>query len=182
METTTKQLMKTEVAQKTKVQKQNVGNSGEYYIASRLSEKDFTVTITLGRAERYDILALSPKSKLVKISVKTTQLHDLNNFPLSVKDEDGHSEDFFYAFVKLNGFDKEPDFWIIPSKRVCFVVKSYYQKWMETSDRKGNKHRGSNIRLLDLLNLENREVIKKFYPASWCEEVKGYYKNLEQLL
>jgi hypothetical protein len=41
-------------------QKQNVGNAGEYYIASRLSAFNFIATITLGRAEKYDILALSP--------------------------------------------------------------------------------------------------------------------------
>jgi hypothetical protein len=56
------------------IQKQNVGNAGEYYIAARLSALNFTVTITLGRAERYDILALHPDGKVYKISVKTTQL------------------------------------------------------------------------------------------------------------
>ena len=165
-----------------KVQKQNVGNAGEYYIAARLSALDFTATLTLGRAEKYDILALSPKVKIIKISVKTTQLNKLNNFPLSVKDESGYSKDFFYAFVKLNGFNKEPDFWIIPSERVCFVLGSYYRKWMSTTNKNGEKHKGSNIRLLDLLNLESRDVIKKFYPKNWSEEVKKYYKNLEQLV
>ncbi|MFA6397763.1 MAG: hypothetical protein WDK96_02880 [Candidatus Paceibacterota bacterium] len=174
--------MKTKLKQKNKIQKQNVGNAGEYYIASRLSEKDFTVTITLGRAEKYDILALGPKGKLVKLSVKTTQLKDLNNFPLSEKDEKGQSNDFFYAFVKLNNFEKEPDFWIIPSNRVCYVLKLVHKKWLKTLDKKGNKHTDSSIRLLDLLHLESREVIKRFYPKDWQNEVKKYYKNLNQLL
>ena len=39
--------------QNNKVQKQNVGNAGEYYIAARLSALNFTATITLGRAEKY---------------------------------------------------------------------------------------------------------------------------------
>ena len=93
--------------EKTQIlQKQNVGNAGEYFIASRLSALDYTVTITLGRAERYDILALSPKGKLIKISVKTTQLENSKRFPLSQKDEEGGSDDFYYAFVKLNNFEK----------------------------------------------------------------------------
>ena len=46
--------------QGSKVQKQNVGNAGEYYIAARLSVLNFVTTITLGRAEKYDKLALSP--------------------------------------------------------------------------------------------------------------------------
>jgi len=164
-----------------KCQKQNVGNAGEYYIASRLSALNFTATITLGRAEKYDILALSPKGKLKKLSVKTTQLNDLRNFPLSIKDESGQSEDFFYAFVKLNSFKKEPDFWVIPSKVVCSVLKSTNIKWMKTLDRKGKKHKGSSIRLLDLLHLK-RDLINKFYPKDWNKQVKKYYKNLKQLL
>src|SRR3989338_3445613 len=98
-----------------KAQKQNVGNAGEYYIAARLSALNFTATITLGRAEKYDILALSPSGRLVKISVKATQVENASGFPLSVKDETCQADDFYYAFVKLNNFTKEPDFWIIPS-------------------------------------------------------------------
>jgi hypothetical protein len=93
-----------------RLQKQNVGNSGEYYIASRFSALDYTVTITLGRAERYDILALSPKGKLVKVSVKTTQIENAVKFPLSAKDESGESDDFYYAFVKLFNFKKRTRF------------------------------------------------------------------------
>lgn len=112
---------------KNKLQKQNVGNAGEYYIASRLSALDFTATLTLGRAEKYDILALSPKSKLVKISVKTTQLENSRYFPLSEKDDVGESDDFYYAFVKLFNFIKEPDFWIIPSKIVCPILRQSHE-------------------------------------------------------
>lgn len=167
---------------KMPISKQNVGNAGEYYIASRLSALDFTVTLTLGRAEKYDILALSPKGKLIKISVKTTQLERLNNFPLSKKDEIGQSKDFFYAFVKLNEFSIEPDFWIIPSEIVCPVLKSYQEKWMGRRGRNGEEHIDSSIRLLDLLNLESRRVVKEFYPKDWKEQVNKYYKNLNQLL
>ena len=51
--------------------KNNVWNAWEYYMAARLSAENFIATITLGRAERYDILAVSPKWRTVKISVKT---------------------------------------------------------------------------------------------------------------
>ena len=91
-----------------KAQKQNVGNAGEYYIAARLSALNFIVTVTLGRAEIYDILALSPKGKVFKFSVKTTQKEKTNGFPLSVKNESGQSNDFYYAFSH-HGFGKSPD-------------------------------------------------------------------------
>ncbi len=162
-----------------KIQKQNVGNAGEYYIASRLSALDYTVTITLGRAEKYDILALSPKGNLIKISVKTTQVEKAKYFPLSVKDETGESKDFYYAFVKLNGFIKEPDFWIIPSKVLCPLLRNSHKKWENTPNLKGGKHGHSDVRLLPF---EMTKGQKQYYPENWEKEIKKYHKNLKQLL
>ncbi len=47
------------------MQKQNIGNSGEYYIASRLSALDFIATITLGRAEKYERSQYKQKRKWI---------------------------------------------------------------------------------------------------------------------
>ncbi len=55
-----------------KVAKQNKGNAGEYFIAYFLSANDCIVTITLGRAEGFDLSIVNPKNKTIKISVKTT--------------------------------------------------------------------------------------------------------------
>lgn len=162
-----------------KIQKQNVGNAGEYYIASRLSALDYTVTITLGRAEKYDILALSPKGNLIKISVKTTQVEKAKDFPLSVKDENGESKDFYYAFVKLWGFKSEPDFWIVPSEILCPLLKNSHKKWTNTLNKKGGNHGHSDVRLFPF---ELTKGQKQYYPENWEEEVKKYYKNLRQLI
>jgi hypothetical protein len=156
-----------------KAQKQNVGNAGEYYIAARLSALNFVATITLGRAEKYDILALSPSGRLVKISVKATQRDNAKDFPLSNKDESGAADDFYYAFVKLNGFAKEPDFWVIPSKVVCSVVSSSHKKFLDS----GNKD--NSIRLLPIQLTRGTKLL---FPENWEEDVKKYHKNLEQLL
>ena len=161
------------------IKKQNVCNAGEYYIASRLSALDFTVTITLGRAEKYDLFALSPKERLVKISVKTTQLDNAIDFPLSAKDEGGQSDDFYYAFVKLNKFNKEPDFWIIPSEVVCPIIKESNDRWLKAVGRNNKPHVHSTVRILPI---KVRESQKMLYPELWSEEVKRYYQNLEQLL
>lgn len=162
-----------------RIQKQNVANAGEYYIASRLSALNFTATITLGRAERYDILALSPCGRLLKLSVKTTQLENAKDFPLSAKDETGQTDDFYYAFVKLNGFREEPDFWIIPSKVVCPVIKQADERWLRKPGRNNKKHKGSAMRTLPV---EVRESQKELFPENWNTEVKKYYKNLKPLI
>ena len=158
--------------------KQNIGNAGEYYIASRLSAENFIATITLGRAEKYDILAVSPSRSNIKLSVKTTQLKDAKDFPLSDKDEGGEDNDFYYAFVKLNNFEKEPDFWIIPSKVVCPLLRTSEEIWLKTPGRNNRQHNSSTLRILPV---EVRESSLKLYPKNWSNDVRQYYKNINQL-
>jgi hypothetical protein len=162
----------------SKIQKQNVGNAWEYYIAARLSALDFVTTITLGRAEKYDMLALSPKGKLIKLSVKARQKENANSFPLSCNDERGAAADFYYAFVKLNRFESEPDFWIIPSERVCPVVKESHRRWLELRGKNNKEHKDSTVRLLPIKVTTSQRPL---YPEDWEDEVKDYYKNLRQL-
>jgi len=160
------------------MEKQNIGNSGEYYIASRLSAENFTTTITLGRAEKYDILAVTPNGKTVKLSVKT-RFKKADKFPLKRGDETGGAEDFFYAFILLNEFVREPDFWIIPSKRVNEILSNDAKYWFqETPRRDGGRHNDNGFRVLWLkINKTNQ----KPYPLDWEEELKRYKENISQL-
>jgi len=165
------------IMKEQKVQKQNIGNAGEYYIASRLSAENFIATLTLGRTEKYDILALSPKGRAIRLSVKTAYKETATAFPLSAKDEDGASNDFYYAFVRLNRFKKEPDFWIIPSKVIAPIIKRSQKIWMKTPGRKGQQHKETPMRQLSVI-VPN--TWHKFYP-NWAGKIEQYYKNLKQL-
>jgi hypothetical protein len=157
--------------------KQNIGNAGEYYIASRLSAKNFTTTITLGRAEKYDILAVNPLGKTIKLSVKT-RYKKADRFPLSKKDETGNSDDFYYVFILLNEFKIEPQFWIIPSKRVNEIISRNHKDFLHKKRRDGEKHADTGIRNLWLkLNRTNWDT----YPEDWEDELKKYEKNIDQL-
>jgi len=160
------------------MQKQNIGNAGEYYIASRLSAEDFVVTITLGRAEKYDIIAVNQKGKTYKISVKTRFLENVERFPLGEKDEKYHANDFYYAFVKLNEFKKDPDFWIIPSKEVAEILCKSHRNYLDTPGKKGQQRKDSNIRNLWLTY---RQADEEAYPKNWENILKKYYKNIKQL-
>jgi hypothetical protein len=160
------------------IKKQNVGNAGEYYLAARLSALDFTVTITLGRAEKYDILALSPSGRLIKISVKTTQRPDAKSFPMSSKDETGASDDFYYAFIRFNDFSEEPDFWIVPSLEFCPILREGHQEWLDTPGKDGQKHKTTSMRQF---NVELNDNKKKTHPK-WQKVLDKNYKNLEQLI
>lgn len=161
-------------------QKNNIGNAGEYYLAARLSEHNFITTITLGRAERYDILALSPRGRSVKISVKTRQLEKAKTFILSEKDDKNASNDFFYAFVKLNEFKKEPDVWIIPSRVVCAILKKSHNKFRITRNQRGQPHKYSSVRQLPIL--VTGKQMQRYYPANWAKEMEKYLSNFKLLL
>lgn len=164
---------------KERTGKQNVGNAGEYYIAARLSAENFIVTITLGRAEKYDIIAVSPDDKTIKISVKTRLEKKEKRFPLSKKDEMYSSTDCFYAFVRLNEFRTEPDFWIIPSIRVAEVLahsSNIYFK--EKKQKNGEDHNDVGIRNLWI---ESNKTSHDLFPNNWFEELLGYSKNFDIL-
>lgn len=165
--------------QVNKIDKQNIGNAGEYYIAARLSAENFIVTITLGRAERYDILCVSPNNKSIKLSVKTSY-SKTNGFPLSVKDEKEGSDDIYYAFVILNEFKKEPEFWIIPSKRVNSILKYGSDVYYNNKTKKdGSKHIDSGLRKL---YIEVNKTSKDLLPPSWIDELASYKYNIKQLI
>ena len=160
------------------MQKQNIGNAGEYYIASRLSAENFIAPITLGRAEKYDILALNPQGRTIKLSVKTQFLETSKGFPLSERDEIGASENFYYVFIRLNEFKKEPDFWIIPSTIVSPILKSSHKKWLSILGRINQQHNDSSLRKLPII-LSRSEI--GFYPKNWENKLIQYYKHLKQL-
>lgn len=161
------------------MQKQNIGNAGEYYFAARLSALNFTVTITLGRTERYDILAVSPSGKTYKFSLKTRFISENTAFTLSEKDEEKFEDDLFYSFIRLHGFQKDPEFWLIPSKRVSEIIKNAHATWKLTPGKKGQAHNDSSVRRLPIIV---RGSDTKYYPNNWEEEVKSYYNNFDPIL
>ena len=103
-------------------------------------------------------------------------------FPLRAKDESGGSDDFYYAFVKLKPVGEEPDFWIIPSKKINEVLGNASRKYFNTlKNRKGESYNDVGIRRLDF-DLGIDIVREKLYDPGWIAELKGYYKNLDQLI
>ncbi len=117
--------------------------------------------------------------KTIKLSVKTRFLSNVDHFPLSKKDQSGCSDDFYYAFIRLNEFKKGPDFWIIPSKRVNEVIEKSRHEYFENRTRKDRKkHRDVGLRDFWVkVNKANQGLL----PDNFEEELAKYYKNIEQL-
>jgi hypothetical protein len=128
-----------------KPSRQNIGNAGEYFMAHILSSYNFVVTVTLGRNEKYDLLAVNPEGKTTKISVKT--LYDGRGFMLSEKDEKIKYYDLYYAFINLKGLKNSPDFWIVPSNVVSRYITNSHKKWLIKPNRKGGKNKNTPRRV-----------------------------------
>lgn len=147
-----------------KPSQQNIGNTGEYFVASILSKHDFITTITLGRAESYDIIAVSPKGKTVKIQVKTAWTKT-KRWILNKKHEDKIAEDFFYAFIALNEGKEFPEFWIVPSKIVASFLKKSHKNWLETPGKNGRPHQDSPMRSFSITKEFDLNEINKGYNS-----------------
>lgn len=153
-----------------KPDKNNIGNAGEYFIASILSSKGYVTTITLGRAEVYDIIAIRPDGKTIKIQVKTAWYNN-NAFRLSPKDEIEKDTEYFYAFVTLKeNKNFNWDYYIVPAKIVSKSVKEAHQYWLRSPGKNGQRHNDNSIRLF------------KSKPSKWCpkwftQELIDKYKN-----
>lgn len=150
-----------------KTDKQNIGNAGEYFAASILSAHGFTTTLTLGRAEKYDILAVTPNGKTIKIQVKTLSGNG-DQFRMSPKDGNRNEHDLFYFFVRLNELKKSPEYWIFPSKIVADYIPKNYNKWLTSLGKLGQKHNDNEMRTF-------RVKTDKYTPKNWTEFCKKYY-------
>lgn len=154
---------------------QNIGNAGEYFIASVLSGHGFTTTITLGRAEAYDIIAISPTGKTIKIQVKTSWAKT-TAWRLGEKNEDVAADDFFYAFVSLNEMKGSPEYWIVPSKIIAPYIKELHKIWLNTPGKKGQAHNDNPGRAFTIIK-------NKYTPSMFTiDELTKGHNNLRLIL
>jgi hypothetical protein len=155
---------------------QNIGNAGEYFVASILSAYGFTTTITLGRAEAYDILAISPNTKkAIKVQVKTAW-SKTTSWRLGEKCEKNASNDFFYFFVSLNDRKANPDYWVVSSKLVAKFIAERHKIWLNTPGKRIKQHTDNSGRTF---------VIKKddwFPPRFNIEDIIKGQNKINEIL
>jgi Holliday junction resolvase len=160
--------------EKNKLDNNNIGNAGEYYIASILSSKGFIATITLGRAEAYDIIAINPKGNTIKIQVKTSW-YNTNSFMLSYKDVKEKNSNDYYAFVTLKQNKETWDYFVVPADIVSKFINESHNNWLKTLGKKGQKHNDNPLRKF--------EIKPNIYSPKWFDEnfMLKYKNNIDIL-
>ncbi len=157
-----------------KISKNDVGISGEFYIAHVLAKHGFKVNVSLGRTEGFDLFVQNPNGINLVVSVKTRYSSKAIDFLLSKKAEILTDVNMFYAFVRLNAPDGIPEFWIIPSKVVAEVVKTSYKIWKDTPGKDGKPHRDTKMRTLELR-------ASPFFPEDWKKQLESFKSNIKSL-
>jgi len=122
------------------------GVSGEYFVASVLSQLGYIASLTLKNTRGIDILVSNLEaSRLVGIQVKTNQGSKLK-WILNAKDEGFVADNLFYVFVNLKGPQERPDCFIVPSPTVADHICNDHRKWLGTLGKNGQPHKDSQIR------------------------------------
>ncbi len=127
------------------------GVTGEYYVAAELSKRGHIATLTPKGAEGIDILCSNAVfTKTIAIQVKTNR----GSSPqwLMTKKAEGHnSENLFYILVNLNDNQKEPNYYIVPSKDVSKHVTETHAFYISNPAKNGKARMdGSMRKFIDL--------------------------------
>jgi len=157
-----------------KISKNDVGISGEFYMAHILAKHGFKVNVSLGRTEGFDLFVKNPNGTSITVSVKTKYSSKAKDIIMNEKHETLIDESLFYAFVRLNMPDGVPEFWIIPSNVVAEVIKTSYKIWKDTPGKGGKPHGDTNMRTLEL-------KASPLFPKDWEEQLELFKGNIESL-
>lgn len=157
-----------------KVSTNNVGIAGEHFIAYMLAKHDFKVGMTSGRTEGFDLFVQNPNGKNLVVSVKTTYSSKSKEIIMNKKAETLIDKNLFYAFVRLNMPEGEPEFWIVPSKIVADAMVNSDKVWMDKPKRDGSAHKEHPMRLFGL-------GTHRLYPDDWEEQLKYFKGNIRML-
>ena len=144
------------------------GITGAYFVAAELSRQECIATLTSRNTEGIDILASNiDGSKMVSIQVKTSAANNRNSFVrswhMSKKLENVMSKSLFYVFVDLNGGNKKPDYYIVPSKVVADYIRITHQEWLKKPSKTGKQHVDTDMRFFEIY--DDKEAEK--YHNKW---------------
>ncbi len=157
-----------------KISNNDIGISGEFYIAHVLAKHGFKVNVSLGRTEGFDLFVQNPNGVNITISVKTTRLKTSKSFIMGKRADTLINEYLFYAFVRLNLPDDIPEFWIIPSTVVAPMIRESHLIWLKTPGKNGVAHKDTSMRVL---HLDNHQL----FPKNWEEQLVRFKSNIESL-
>lgn len=123
-----------------------IGVAGEYATAAELTLRNYIAAISLRNSRGTDIIATSIDGlRSFSIQVKTTN-EGKPHWMLNEKSERLTAGSHFYVFVKLNGSNNRPDFYIVPSAVVADRISTSHKAWLAEPKRDGAARKDTSMR------------------------------------
>lgn len=105
-----------------KIDKNNSGLSGEYFVAAELYRRGWSVGMTIGNAKSIDIFA---EKNNIKVDVQVKSIFHKESVGWPIK-KSQIKKGCIYIFVNLNGDDMEsPDYYILNSMETNDIIRQY---------------------------------------------------------
>ena len=103
-----------------------IARSGEYYVAAELSRRGFNATTFAGNLPLFDIVAVTPSGKALRIQVKT-RTNKNNRWQLKRSEGcEDPTPDMFWVLVHLRN-EEQPRYWVIPDKKMRAIIRRDYE-------------------------------------------------------
>lgn len=128
------------------------GNASQFFVAGELCRRGYSAVVTLGNTPNTDVLCSNIEgTKFVHIQVKTF-VPGHRTCSVGTKTEKDFGENFFWVLVGLPepGRKIEFEYYIIPSCEMSKNVLKGHKIWLETLDKKGQKHKDNTVRTVHL--------------------------------
>lgn len=110
--------------------------AGEYFVASELYRRGFSVGMTIGNAKAIDMMA-HKNDKGMAIQVKAIRDKKSVGWPIT---QNKLAKNVLYVFVNLNGIDA-PDYYVLTSEETATKIKMYEKRGIITlSDLKREEY------------------------------------------
>ncbi len=159
------------------LQGSQVRAAGEHYVLARLTSCGFIAGLAPENTRSIDIIAMSESGdKNLQIEVKTRTIGRAANegWHMKKKHEKIIYANLFYVFVAMPSpwtDDKQPETFVIPSKKVAEVLSRSHIDWLKTPGRSGQKRNDTEMRWILPFYKDSPSI-----PKNWMEQYKDNWE------
>ena len=109
---------------------QQIGRSGECYVAAELNRRGYDATTFTGNLPHVDILAVTPRWKALYIQVKA---QTGRGWAINVNERSRRPvRNMFWVLVLLRKGEEPPRYWVIPDAEMRAIIQGQYDAKPET--------------------------------------------------
>lgn len=151
------------------MKKNIIGVAGEYFVAAELSQRGIVATLTLKNTPRIDVLATNLENGAVaNIQVKTMSIDNKAGWHMNEIDEvPSKIKNHFFVLVNLMGIGAQPEYIIIPQRKLAAFLRKDYSEWIGGKKRDGSLRKDTAMRIFNPNRRPGPKRFAKKYINNW---------------